>query len=125
MASQNSTLPFIIQSQASKEITANNLFAAASPAMLFARNQSTSSGLTWGYLEGNLLSGGVVVHINAGTLTLTASATNYIEATTAGVVSSNVTSFTSGQIPLYTAITDTTTVTGYTDMRVIQFATKP
>lgn len=125
MASSTSTLPYIQQSQSLKEVTANALHAAASPAMLFGRNQSTSSGLTWGYLEGNLLNAGVVTFIAAGTLTLTASATNYIEATTSGVVSANTTGFTSGSIPLYTAVTDAANVTSYTDQRAVQFAIRP
>lgn len=46
------TLPQILPSQAQKETTANALFAAASPAMLFAMDQDTTIGMTWGYLGG-------------------------------------------------------------------------
>lgn len=125
MSSSNTTLPFINQSQSGKEITANNLFAAASPGMLFGYNQSTSSGLVWGYLEGNQLNAGVVTFRPAGTITLAANATNYVEATTAGVVSSNTTGFTSGRMPLYTVVTGASTVTSYTDQRAIQYYVKP
>ena len=90
----NSTITFdaLVQSQASKEITANAMFDALSPASLYGRRQSTSSGLTWGYYGGNVLVNGVLTQIANATLTLTASTTNYIEAEpTTGAVSSNTT----------------------------------
>jgi hypothetical protein len=122
MSSSNSTLPFITQSQSSKEITANNLHAAASPAMFFARNQSTSSGLTWGYSEAQLLVNGALTVVAGGTLGLLANTTNYIEATPAGVVSRNSSGFTAGRIPLYEAVTNATSVTSYTDRRTLALA---
>ena len=90
----NSTVTFdaLVQSQASKEITANAYFDAASPATAFGRRQSTTSG--------------------------TASTTNYVEATRAGVVSKNTTGFTAGAIPLYSVVTDAASVTSYTDYRL-------
>jgi hypothetical protein len=54
---------------------------------------------------------------NAAALALTASTTNYVEATRAGVVSKNTTAFTPGSIPLYTIVTGASTVTSYTDWR--------
>ena len=117
MSSSTSALPFIVPSQSAKETTANNLHAAASPALLLGYNQSTTTGLTWGYLEGNMLVDGVLTFIAAGTLALTASATNYIEATRAGVVSANTTGFTAGRIPLYEAVTGAAAITSYTDRR--------
>ena len=117
----NSTITFdaLVQSQASKEITANALFDALSPASLYGRRQSTSSGLTWGYYGGNVLVNGVLTQIANGTLTLTASTTNYLEAEpTTGAVSSNTTGFTAGRTPLYTVVTGTATVTSYTDHRL-------
>lgn len=117
MSNSTSHLPLVIQAQSGKEVTANNLFDAASPATLFARNQQTSSGLTWGYIGGNMLVDGVLTQISNATLLLTASATNYVEATRAGVVSKNTTGFTAGQIPLYEIVVGTATVTSYTDRR--------
>lgn len=117
----NSTITFdaLSQSQAGKEITANALFDAASPAMLYARRQSTCSGLTWGYYGGNVLVNGALTQIANGTLALTASTTNYIEAEpTTGAVSSNTTGFTAGRTPLYTVVTGSATVTSYTDHRL-------
>ncbi len=117
----NSTITFdaLVQSQASKEITANAYFDASSPATLYGRRQSTSSGLTWGYYGGNVLVNGVLTQIANGTLTLTASSTNYVEAEpTTGSVSSNTTGFTAGRMPLYSVVTGTATVTSYTDYRI-------
>lgn len=117
----NSTITFdnIVQSQASKEITANAYFDAASQATAFGRRQSTSSGLTWGYYGGNIVVDGTITQIANGTVALSASTTNYVEATRAGVVSKNTTGFTAGSIPLYSVVTGASTVTSYTDYRVL------
>ena len=117
----NSTITFdpLVQSQSGKETTANAMFDALSPASLYGRRQSTSSGLTWGYYGGNVLVNGALTQIANGTLTLTASTTNYVEAQpTTGAVSSNTTGFTAGRTPLYTVVTGTSTVTSYTDHRL-------
>jgi hypothetical protein len=120
MSSSTTNLDLIAQSQSSKEITANALFDAGSPAVLFGRRASLCSGLNWFYYGGTMLVDGVLTAIanNAAPgLSLSASATNYIEATRAGVVSANTTGFTFGAIPLYTAVTGASSVTSYTDNR--------
>ena len=119
MSGSTTLLDLIAQSQSSKEVTANDLFNAASQAMLFARRGSLCSGLNWFYYGGLMLVDGVLTAIsnNAAALALTGSATNYIEATRAGVVSKNTTAFTPGSIPLYTAVCGASTVTSYTDQR--------
>lgn len=119
MSSSTSHLDLIVQSQASKEVTANNLFNALSPAALFGRRESLCTGLNWFFYGGTLLVDGVLTVIanNAAALVLSPSATNYIEASRTGVVSRNTVAFTPGAIPLYTAVTGTATVTGYTDQR--------
>ena len=119
MASSTTNLDLIAQSQSSKEVTANALFDAGSPATLFGRRASLCSGLNWFYYGGVMMVDGVLTAIanNAAALALTASTTNYIEATRAGVVSRNTVAFTPGAIPLYTAVTGTATVTSYTDQR--------
>jgi hypothetical protein len=117
MASSTSNLDLIVQAQASKEVTANAMFNATSPTMLFGRRESTS-GLNWYCYGGIMMVDGVLtVLANPAAVALTASTTNYIEATRAGVVSKNTTAFTPGSIPLYTAVTNATTVTSYTDYR--------
>ena len=107
----NSTITFdaIIQSQSAKEITANAMLDAVSPASLYGRRQSTSSGLTWGYYGGNVL-------INKAALVQAANGVQALPAS--GAVSSNTTGFTAGSIPLYTIITGASTVTSYTDHRL-------
>ena len=118
MASSTSNLDLISPSQASKEATANEVFNAMSPGALFSRRASTCTGLTWGYYGGPMLVDGVLTIIANGTVTpLTASTTNYIEATRAGVVSKNTTAFTPGQIPLYTAATGASSVSTWVDYR--------
>ncbi|WP_291988523.1 hypothetical protein [Candidatus Accumulibacter sp. ACC007] len=119
MASSTTNLDLIAQSQSSKEVTANALFDAGSPATLFGRRASLCSGLNWFYYGGVMMVDGVLTAIsnNAAALTLTASTTNYIEATRTGVVSKNTVGFSGGSIPLYTAVTGTATVTSYTDQR--------
>lgn len=119
MSSTTSLLDLLTQAQAGKHITANDLFNAMSPAALFGRRASLCSGLNWFYTGGPLLVDGVLTVIanNAAALVLSASATNYIEATRAGMVSKNTSAFTPGSIPLYTAVTDASSVTLWTDYR--------
>jgi hypothetical protein len=117
MSNSTTLLDLIAQSQAQKEVTANALFDAASPATIFGRRASTTTALTWGYYGGSLTIGGTPTPIANGTVTLTASTTNYVEATSAGVVSKNTTGFTAGSIPLYTVVTSSAAVDSYTDHR--------
>jgi len=117
MADSTTTLDLLTVGQAGKETTANELFDAGSPATLFGRRATTCTGLTWGYYGGDLEVDGVLTAVANGTLTLAASSTNYVEATRAGVVSSNTTGFTAGRIPLYTVVTGASTVTSYSDLR--------
>lgn len=117
MANSTTNLPTISVSQSSKEATANALFDAHSPSSLFGRNAVTTSALTWGYLGGVLNVAGTPTQIANGTVALTGSATNYVEATTAGVVSANTSAFTGGRLPLYTIVCGASSVTSYTDHR--------
>ena len=103
--------------QAGKEYTVNALADAASPATLYGRQDSTCSGLQWGWYGGTLLVDGVLTAIANGTLTLTASATNYVEADRSGAVSANTTGYTAGAIPLYTLVCGAATVTSHSDDR--------
>ncbi len=118
MASSLSNLSLLVQSQSGKESSANALWNAMSQAALFSR--TSSAGLVWYYYGGNLIIDGVITTIANNTttgITLTASATNYIEADRSGTVTKNTTGFTPGRIPLYTAVTNATTITSYTDCR--------
>lgn len=86
-------------------------------ALGFNENAATTTGLTFGYKAGLVRNDNVVTSVAAGTLTLAASATNYVQVTGAGAVSSNTTGFTSGQIPLWTVTTNASAITGTTDER--------
>ncbi|KVO72425.1 hypothetical protein WJ79_19395 [Burkholderia ubonensis] len=120
----NSTVQLdqISSTQANKEVTANSLFDAASPASLWGRHASATGGLTWGYYGGNFVDNTGTSHAIAnGTLTLTASATNYIYANaTTGAVSVNTTGFPAGSVPLYSVVTNASTASSYTDLRSYQ-----
>jgi hypothetical protein len=120
MANSTTTLDTIQTSQAGKEITANQLFDAMSTAAIFGRRGSTTSALTWGYYGGAMEVSGTPTQIANGTIALTASSTNYIEAVIAtGVVAKNVIGWTSSatHIPLYEIVTGTAGVTSYQDFR--------
>ncbi|MBK8773095.1 MAG: hypothetical protein IPM06_22065 [Rhizobiales bacterium] len=119
MSNSTTNIDGIVQGQGSQDLAANAVFDAASPATLYGRRASTCSGIAWGYYGGNVLLNGVLTQIANGTITLTASTTNYIEANpTTGAVSKSVTGFTAGQTPLYTIVVGTATVTSYTDHRL-------
>lgn len=120
MSNSTTSLDLISQSQAQKEVTANALFDAASPAVLYGRRASTTAALTWGYYGGNISVSGTVTAIPNGTVTIAASAANYVEANpTTGAVTANTAGFTVGKTPLYTVVTGASTVTNYTDQRVL------
>lgn len=126
MSNSTTLLDTISQSQAQKEVTANALLDAASPAMLYGRRASTSTALTWGYYGGYLSVSGTPTAVSNGTIALTASATNYLMAhATTGAVSKSTTAFTSGYIPLYVVVAGTATVTSYTDRRCFSMPTHP
>lgn len=110
----NSTtlLDLIVTGQSQKEVTANALFNAASPAMLFGLRSSI--GLTWKIYGGvfNLLT---IANIS---LTLNDAATNYVEADAlSGAVTSNTAGFTAGRIQLYSVVTAGGLATSWTDFR--------
>ncbi len=120
MSNSSTNLDLIAVAQAQKETTANALFDAASPAMLYGRRAQTSGGLVWGYYGGTAAVAGVPTQIANGTITLTASATNYVEADPAtGAVSANTTGFTAGRIRLHSVVTGASTVTSYADLRTV------
>lgn len=125
MANSTTNLDTISVSQAGKETTANGLFDAHSTASGFGRRASTSSGLTFGFYGATILVAGVPTQIANGTIALTASTTNYLYSTSAGVVT-KVTSAPAGwpgplasnAFALYQIVTGATTVTSYTDYRI-------
>lgn len=125
MADSTTNLDLLQSSQSGKEVTANEMFDAGSPAVLYGRRASTSAGLTWGYYGGKkLVSDGTLAAIANGTIALTASATNYLYATDAGVVTKATVApagwpgpLASDAKALYEIVTDASGVTSYTDYR--------
>jgi hypothetical protein len=85
---------------------------------LFGKKDSTTTGLTLGYYGGTLVVNGILTAIADGIVgPLTASTTNYVEATRTGIVSFNTLGFTAGQIPLFTVVTGVSTIITATDVR--------
>lgn len=84
-------------------------------------SQGTHSGLNFSYNAGRIRSNNTIVSTPAGVVLLTTSLySNYIEVDPAtGIVSANLTGFTAGRIPLYTAIAGATQITSITDQRCI------
>lgn len=124
MADLTSNLDSIIQGSGSQDLQANALFDAASPAMLYARRQSTCTGLVWGYYGGNVTKcDGLQTTIADSTVSLTASATNYITAKKddgAVYCSTSTTAWNSADYwRLYVVTTSASAATNYTDEREI------
>lgn len=123
MSSSTSQLDLLSVQQSGKDVTANDLFNAVSPASLYGRRGLICSGLVWGYYGGVVtLGSGSITTIANGTITLAANNTNYIVASAAtGAVSSSTTTTnwndTSNYYRLYSAVTGSSTVTSYTDVR--------
>lgn len=83
----------------------------------WGKDESATTGLIWGYLGGQAWSGSAWSTVAAGTVSLAASATNYIQRTIAGVVSVNQTGWTAGSIPMFQVVTTGSGVMSWTDMR--------
>jgi hypothetical protein len=86
MADYSTNLDSITQGQAQKEVTANADIGALSPSAAFARRDSTSAGLTWGYYGATWDVAGRPTKKNGGTLQLTNNATCYIYASDDGEI---------------------------------------
>lgn len=113
------TLPQWVNSQANPEVVVNENFDVLAVAAVYGRDISTTTGLTWGYLDGRW--GGFAV--TAGTLTLTASQTNYIVVNRAdGVISTSTTNTNWNNLAAYARVylvtTGVSTVTSFEDHRM-------
>ena len=118
----NLGLAYLTAGQLQPEVTINNdlniIDAATGGApTAFSNQAATTTGLTFGYFGGNVYSNGANIVIAAGTVALTASATNYVQRTAAGIVSVNTTGFTAGLIPMATVVTGASTITSIADNR--------
>lgn len=83
----------------------------------FGYKASTTAGLNYGYYGANLTNDGVAATIADGTVLLTASQTNYVERTPAGVVSANIVGFSADKIPMALVVTDAGGISAITDKR--------
>jgi len=125
MADSTTHLDTIVQGSGSQDVQANALYDAASPAMLFGRRAASTTGLTWGYYGGNVTkSDGTQSTVANGSVSLTASTTNYITALKeSGVVYCNTTTTAWNDAAnywrLYSVVTGAATVSSYTDEREI------
>ena len=92
--------------------------AIAAPGRFLSRDKQTGPGtsLLFAWLAGLFLRNGAVQNIAAGSLSLAASSTNYVELDlTTGVVSANTGGFTTGRYPLWTVVAG---VSSYADAAV-------
>ncbi len=83
----------------------------------FTRDRSTANGssLLFAWKASRFHNGKSLVTVSAGSLTLGASSTNYLEVDRAGTVSSNTTGFTAGRLPLWQIVAG---VSSYSDANV-------
>lgn len=126
MADYDTNVDQLALNQAGQALRVNELADAASPSLIFGRRASTCVGLTWGYYGGVVPLDNVPTAVANGTVTLTASDTNYIYMDTDGAVVCTTTIpggwpgplTTAGQVALYEVVTDTNGATDWTDYRL-------
>lgn len=80
MADSTSWVDQLLQSTAGKDLLINELIDSLSPSILFGRQGSLCSGLTWAYFGGRVQEGSSKTLIPNGLLTLLPSKTQYIDA---------------------------------------------
>ena len=120
----DSTTPFgtISIGQGDQATKANALFDASAPVAIYAKKYASTSGLTLGYHGGKISVNGVVTVIADGTVALTASTTNYVEANpSTGAVTKNTTAYTPGYWRIGRAVTGTASITTWYDDRYLGF----
>ena len=82
-----------------------------------ANNPATTTALVYGYKAGIVRLNNAFLNISAGTLTLGANTTSYVECNSAGTVSFNTTSFTADSLPIAIVITGASSISNITDRR--------
>jgi hypothetical protein len=105
--------------QANPEVVVNENFETLECFAVYGKNPQTTSGLTWGYYGGRYAG----FAVTSGTLSLTASETNYVVVDLAdGSISVDITDTdwndTSNFARVYKIVTGTATVTSVEDWRV-------
>lgn len=117
MSDSTTLLDTLDPAQGDKEGEVNDLFAAAWPSMQFARRDSASSALTWGYYGAKVYIDGVRTAVANGTVSLSNNTTNYVEVNRSGTVSTNASGWSADKLPLYKVVTSSGTVSSYEDHR--------
>jgi len=84
----------------------------------WATDPETTGGLVYGYRGGVAFNGTAYIRVAAGTVTLTPSATNYVERDTAGAVSVNTVGFSATRLPMAKVTTDAGGIVDIEDNRV-------
>jgi hypothetical protein len=85
---------------------------------LYGQDNATTTGLTFGYKAGSTRNDNVVATTAAGTIAMTDNDVNYIEVNpTTGVITTNITGFTTGLIPLFTVTAASAAITVVLDHR--------
>ena len=118
MAATGLSPSLIASKSGQKELLLNDYFTELSHLATFAVKMQRSDSLIWLYYGGNHYVSGKRITIPEGFLVLQPNSTNYIERTQAGVLSSNISSWTPGKIPLYRATTSSVGVESYSDDRI-------
>lgn len=117
MADSTTPLDQLSSSSANNELRVNETFDAASPATIFGRRASTTSGLTWGYYGGRI-SGTAIAN---GTVTLSNGTNRVVALRTTGAVSTSTGTTnwndTANYARLYTVVAASSQVTSYEDHR--------
>ena len=126
MSDSTTNLATLTAQTANNETRVNELVDALSPASVYGRDASTTTGLTLGYYGGRY--GGTSVA--NGTVALTGSTTNYIVASRSTYAVSVATSTTNWNnaadyLRLYSVVTGSATVTSYQDHRAGPAAAVP
>lgn len=108
-----------VSAGAGADTVVNENFVAASPAALYGRRAPGTFGLTWGFYGGRAWGNTVA----DGTVSLTASSTNYVVANrSTGAVSTDTATTnwvdTVNYLKLYEVTTDGSAITGYIDERM-------
>ena len=120
----DSSTPFgtISTGQGNQTAKANALLDAMAPIAVFAKKAATTTGLTLGLHGGKITVNGVVTVLADTTVALTASTTNYLEASPAtGVVTKQTTTYTPGYWRIGRAVTDASAITTWYDDRFLNF----
>lgn len=102
-------------------ITANakDVDAIALGGGAISHDPDTTSGLTLGFTAGRINFNATPVSVSAGTVVLSSSSTNYVEADAVGVVSSNTGGFTTGSCPLWIIVTGVSSISTFTQRRTL------